>query len=300
MDKRISNLQQIASIRKYVFTDGKEKDLEVIDCDNGKIRFLINVSKACDIMQLYHEGTNVSFISKNGFTKREVPFINRFEGGMMYTCGLESIGAREGCDLHGSFHNIPAQIARSECNEQGIIVEGKIAYTALFGQNLVIYRKIYSALGSNSVSIEDTLVNEGFKDEQYCALYHVNVGYPMLDDGAKIEADVVSCVPRTAWAKEIQSSLLDVIMPENDMEEVCYFLKMKKPEISVSNAKLGKKLTVKYSDDTLTNFIMWKSMASGDYALGLEPATADLDDGFCYKIIKPQQKIKHFVEISVE
>ena len=56
MDVKISNFQQIASIRKYTLTEGREKGLDVLDCDNGKIRFLLNVSKACDIMQLYHEG----------------------------------------------------------------------------------------------------------------------------------------------------------------------------------------------------------------------------------------------------
>ena len=106
MDGRISNLAQVASIRRYTFTEGREKGLDVIDCDNGKIRFLLNVSKACDIMQIYHEGENVSFVSKNGFTAREIPFLNRFEGGMLYTCGLDSVGGRAGYDIHGS---LPSQ-----------------------------------------------------------------------------------------------------------------------------------------------------------------------------------------------
>ena len=107
MDGRISNFQQVASIRRYTLTEGRGKGLDVLDCDNGKIRFLLNVSKACDIMQLYHEGQNMSFVSKNGFTKREIPFLRRFEGGMLYTCGLDSVGGREGYELHGTLHNIP-------------------------------------------------------------------------------------------------------------------------------------------------------------------------------------------------
>ena len=78
MDGRISNLQQVASIRRYTLTEGRERGLDVLDCDNGKIRFLLNVSKACDVMQLYHEGQNMSFVSKNGFTKREIPFLKMF------------------------------------------------------------------------------------------------------------------------------------------------------------------------------------------------------------------------------
>ena len=110
MNGKIANQMQIASLRRYTLTEGRASGLDVIDCDNGKLRFLINVSRACDVMQMYHEGENLSFISKNGFEARALPFRRRFEGGMLYTCGLESLGAREGYEIHGSFHNIPAEI----------------------------------------------------------------------------------------------------------------------------------------------------------------------------------------------
>ena len=55
MDGRISNFMQEASLRRYRLMGGTEDGLEVIDCDNGKLRFLVNVTKACDIMQvLFH------------------------------------------------------------------------------------------------------------------------------------------------------------------------------------------------------------------------------------------------------
>ena len=299
MDGRISNFQQVASIRRYTLTDGREKGLDVLDCDNGKIRFLLNVSKACDIMQLYHEGQNMSFVSKNGFTKRETPFLNRFEGGMLYTCGLDSVGGREGYELHGTLHNIPAEIIRAECNENGIVVEAIIRDTALFGKNLVLKRKIFTEISGDSITLEDTLINEGYKAEEYCLLYHINVGYPMLDDGAKVIADVESYTPRTAWAKQNEATMYEMNDAVPNQEEACYFLKLSKPEIALVNEKIGKKFTVSYSGDTLTHFVEWKSMASGDYALGLEPCTTGLDNRFAYKTIEVGEKIKFFVYISI-
>lgn len=299
MDGRISNFQQVASIRRYTLSEGREKGLDVLDCDNGKIRFLLNVSKACDIMQLYHEGQNMSFVSKNGFTKRETPFLNRFEGGMLYTCGLDSVGGREGYELHGTLHNIPAEIIRAECNENGITVEAIIRDTALFGKNLVLKRKIFTAIGGDSVTLEDTLVNEGYKTEEYCLLYHINVGYPMLDDGAKVIADVESYTSRTAWAKQNEATMYAMNDAVPNQEEACYFLKLSKPEIALVNEKIGKKFTVSYSGDTLTHFVEWKSMASGDYALGLEPCTTELDNRFAYKTIEVGEKIKFLVYISI-
>ena len=300
MDGRISNLQQVASIRRYTLTEGVGKDLDVLDCDNGKIRFLLNVSKACDVMQLYHEGQNMSFVSKNGFTKREIPFLNRFEGGMLYTCGLDSVGGREGYELHGTFHNTPAEIVRAECNEDGIVVEAIIRDTALFGKNLVMKRKISTAVFGDSVTLEDTLINEGYKTEEYCLLYHINVGYPMLDDGAKVVADVESCDPRTEWSKRNEATRYEMSTPIPNQEETCYFLKMHKPEVSLVNEKVGKKLTVSYSGETLPHFVEWKSMASGDYALGLEPCTTELDDRFQYRTLNANSEKKFAVTITID
>ena len=301
MNGKISNYQQIASLRRYTLTEGKEKGVDVIDCDNGKLRFLLNVSKACDIMQLYHEGQNMSFVSKNGFTLREPPFANRFEGGMLYTCGLDNVGgSRDGIGAHGTFHNIPAEIVRAECNDGGIVVEAIIRDTALFGKNLVMRRRIYSEIGGDSVSLEDTLVNEGYRTENYCVLYHFNVGYPMLDEGARIEADVAKCDPRTPWARENEATALQIAEPLPEQQETCYFMTFNEPKIAIVNDKLGKSLTLSYSQDTLPHFIEWKSMACGTYALGFEPTTTELDDRFKYKTVESGESVRFAMRLTVK
>lgn len=300
MDGRISNFQQVASLRRYTLTDGRGKGLEVIDCDNGKLRFLLNVSKALDVMQLYHEGQNTSFLSKNAFTAREIGFLNRFEGGMLYTCGLDSVGGREGFELHGTLHNTSAEVVRAECDENGIVVEAIVRNTALFGKNLVLKRKVSSAIGAATVTVEDTIVNDGFAEENYCLLYHINVGYPMLDEGAKIVADVRKCDPRTPWAEQNEGTRYEMSAPKPCQEETCYFLTLDKPRISLVNEKIGKKFTVSYSGDTLPHFVEWKSMACGDYALGLEPCTTELDDRFAYKTVGAGEQVRFKVSLTVE
>lgn len=299
MDGRISNFMQAASIRRYEMTEGKERGLRVLDCDNGKLRFLLNESKALDVMQLYHEGQNVSFVSKNGFTARENSFLNRFEGGMVYTCGLDSVGGREGYELHGTFHNTAARVVRADCDESGITVEAEIEETALFGKNLLLRRRIFSAIGSQMLEITDTLLNRGFASQEYCLLYHVNVGYPMLDEGTRLADDAEKVVPRTPWAAENVASRTKMTAPVAGQEEMCYFLKMKEPKISFTNEKIGKTLTLEWSGDTLPHFVQWKSMASGDYALGLEPCTTELDEKFGFCVIKPNEAKQFRVKIGL-
>ena len=283
MDGRISNFAQIASIRRYELTEGAERGLRVLDCDNGRLRFLLNESKALDVMQLYHLGQNVSFLSKNGFTAREIPYVNRFEGGMLYTCGLDSVGTREGFIQHGTHHNTPARVTRAEVSEEGILIEAEMQETALFGKNLLFRRRVFCAIGADTLEICDTLENCGTRDEEYCLLYHINAGYPMLDEGARLSDDALEVVPCTPWAAERLSERCSMGAPAANEEETCYFLRLKTPRVTLENEALGKRLTLEWSGDTLPHFVEWKSMAAGDYALGLEPCTTELNDRFAYR-----------------
>lgn len=299
MDGRITNLEQIASVRRYTITDGKGAGLRVIDCDNGTIRFLLNESKALDMMQLYYKGQNVSFVSKNAFTAREVDFLSRFEGGMIYTCGLDSVGGREGHELHGNLHNTPAEVFCAECSEKGIVIEARVRVSQLFGENLVLCRKVSAAVGADTVTVEDTLTNEGHKDASYALLYHINVGYPMLDEGAVLRGDIQNAEARNDWAQKNIATYREMSLPTPDGEETCYYLTLGTPSVTLENPKLGRSFTVAYSGDALTHFLEWKSMVSGDYALGLEPTTTRLDDGFATKTLGAGESTSFCVSLSV-
>lgn len=299
INDKISNLAQVTYIRRYAFCEGKEAGLRVIEINNGNIRFILNESKALDILQLWHKGDNIGFISKNGFSAREIPFLKRFEGGLLYTCGLDSVGARESFDLHGTLHNNPARIISNVCNENEIEIIAEIEDTELFGKNLLLRRRIYTKLFSDCVTLEDTLINKGTKNENYCLLYHVNIGYPMLDEGVIIESDTDEVIPRNEYAlKNIYNRAVFLPAIPNEQER-CYFIKHKKPVVTVKNEKLNKKFILSYSDDTLPCFVQWNSPASGDYALGLEPSTTFLDDKFEYKTIKPKEVIKFLLNITI-
>lgn len=299
MNPKVSNFCQIATLRRYTVSEGREKGLDVIDCDNGKLRFLINVTKALDIMQLYHEGQNMSFISKNGFSPREHEFLNRFEGGMLYTCGLDAVGGREGYTTHGSHHNIPAEVITMTADESGICIEGIIRHTAIFGENVVMRRKIFSAVGSSKLTVEDTLINEGFTPAEYALLYHINVGYPMLDEGSEVKGNINNITPRTPYAKECIDEALKITAPEVAREEMCYYLDIDDGEIALVNSKINKTFKVTYSKETLPEFLEWKAMTSGDYALGLEPATTRLDENLSFKTLESGEKKSFKIEIEV-
>jgi len=67
--------------------------------------------------------------------------------------------------------------------------------------------------------------------------------------------------------------------------------------MSLTNRKLGKRFTVKSS---LKKFVQWKSRASGDYVMALEPCTSWLDGHLKYPVIKPGKAVTHTVVLRVE
>lgn len=294
-----NNSLQKGYIRRYTLTDGKENGLKVVEMDNGIIRVKLNESKGLDMMQLFHKGANVSFVSKNGFTSRELPFLKRFEGGMVYTCGLDSVGGREGFELHGTYHNIPAKITNITESDEILEVCAEIEDTALFGKNLLMKRVVSLYADDDKVNVEDTLINKGTKAEDYCLLYHINVGYPMLDAGVEVVADASEIIPRSECSRLHLDDCKVIPAPVENEEERCYYLKNNKNSVEVINRKLGKKMTLTYSKETLPCFVEWVSPVLHDYALGIEPATTFLDDKFTYNSIDKGSEVKFSFSISV-
>lgn len=290
MDGKISNFAQRAYIRRYTFSEGKEAGLKITEIDNGVLRFLLNESKALDMPQLWHRGENISFISKNGLSALSAPFGRRFEGGMLYTCGLDSVGERAGYELHGTLHNLPAKIVSTVCNEQEISVTAEIEDTEMFKKNLLLRRTVKTQAGSSRVFVEDTLFNRGFRTENYCLLYHVNLSYPMLDENSRLTAEEETVVPRNDWAlKRMEDRLIFTGAVDDNEEERCYFIRHKTPCVKLRNPNTRKEFCLRYSQKSLPCFVQWCSGSSGDYALGLEPATTFLDDKFCMQTLEAGQ-----------
>jgi len=286
MKKQISNLGQVAYVRRYTISGGQEDGVKVIELYNGVLRVLLNESKALDIMQIFYKGVNTSFVSKNGFSTKEGDFAKRFEGGALYTVGLDSAGGREGFEVHGSFHNLKPLVKVAEVVGDSIVVEGEIKDSALFGKNLVMKRRYTLKLDSDALVLEDELVNLGTEKEPYCVLYHNNIGYPLLDEGSELTINNNKYEPRTPYAKEKMAEGFVITEPLDNQEETCYFIESKDGVASITNKKLGVKFSIEFSKDTLPYMVEWKSMRSGDYALGLEPTTTLLDDRFQYSYLE--------------
>jgi len=184
--KKIGNTAQVCSAIRSQITDGRANGERIVTVSNGKLNFILSESHALDVLRLWHEGTNVGFVTKAGLFAPDEDFLHNFPAGMLYTCGLDAVGGVEGHYPHGRLHRTPAQIVELKVCEKGVKIVAQIKDAALFGPNLVLTRTLETAAGSDEIAITDVIENRVFRDEKYCLLYHVNIGYPFVDEGAKI------------------------------------------------------------------------------------------------------------------
>ncbi len=298
MNGKINNLSQICFAKQMQFTSGKEKGQNVILVYNGKLLFEVLVDKCLDIATFQHEGVNIGFISANGLDGRVDEFANVFNGGLLYTCGLDVIGGRRK-PFHGRIHNVPARLESLVVNEEGVTIVGEMEQTSLFGDKLVLRRTIKTAISSGTVEVNDVIKNIGYKDAGYCLLYHTNIGYPMLDSCAKFYAPLTATRGYSQFDDEKIYNLENMEEPIYE-QEILFDHRVEKGEVQVINEKLGKKLLVEYDEKVMPNLAEWKSMVAGDYALGIEPGTTHLGAEFETKTIKPGESKNFFLKVSVE
>ena len=88
MNPKIGNAEQVCVAQRVQVTDGRGNGARQIYVANGKLNFVLSESNALDIFRLWHEGTNVGFVSKNGLYTAPTDFLHNSPCGMLYTCGI--------------------------------------------------------------------------------------------------------------------------------------------------------------------------------------------------------------------
>lgn len=290
--KYISDPSALCGAERFTFTDGKAKGVDAVRLYNGRIDLTVILDRCMDIFRLFGKGMPISYISKNSLVSPKltetVPysFLNSFDGGFLYTCGLDNIGApaeKNGRMLpqHGSISYIPAENVRVETyeanGEYGVTLKGTMKFTALFGQKLVMNRSITLKYMCDEIELRDTIVNEGYTDEGYMLMYHCNIGYPLLNERAKLWIDSDEATKFSENADLSHWSVFESPTPAKP-EEV--FIHKLRPDCGVKacleSGDMRMNLDLSASD--FPYLTQWKSMACGDYVLGIEPATTAMSD----------------------
>jgi hypothetical protein len=152
---------------------------------------------------------------------------------------------------------------------------------AVFGENLVLTRRIEAELGGASLSVDDRVENRGFRPTPHMLLYHYNFGYPLLDEGAELlvpSRAIVHAVHRDLHAQGGGHRLQGP--PNADFSEQVYEQDVVAGADGMALAALvnpalrgGFGIRLDYDRAALPCLIEWQCLQSGLYVLGIEPST---------------------------
>jgi hypothetical protein len=251
--------------------------------NGGGLEFDVHPDRALDIGAATINGMPLAWLSSTGITRPDAyepdgrGWLRTFGGGLVTTCGLDSFGPpaddEDGvAGMHGRIGHIPARVTEVGVADELITVAGEVRQTGVFQENLLLRRRITSRVGSAALRIEDTVTNEGERSHPHMVLYHVNLGWPLLDAGTVVDIPAASVTPRDADAAEGFEHRAEIGEPVAGTREQVYIHVAGDDHVArVTNEARGLRATLRYSD-TLPAIFQWKLTATKHYVLGLEPA----------------------------
>ena len=296
LEQYLGSMQQVAYVRPMQLLEGRSAGMKVFDVKNGPTSLQIMADKCLDVSAFSYKGININFLSKPGLQGRNhydthgEEAVRSIMGGLFFTCGFENICAP--CEvkgqeypMHGRMRTTPAEHLSSDASWQGedyvLSVQGEMREAALFGENMVLRRRLETVYGSKSFTVTDEITNESFAPSPLLLLYHINMGFPFLDADSRLYVPTTKVVARDKDGEGHEADY-DHMEPAKDGEAEYVFIHSLKPSPEgeafalVVNEKLPLGLRISWNVKNLPYFMQWKSIASGDYVLGLEPANASV------------------------
>jgi len=292
----IGHPDQLFSLRESVGVQGRANGMRIIEADNGAgLQFTILPDRCMDLYEVKFQGQCLNYITPLGMSSPnhfdEDRFLKNFFAGFLSTCGLSNIGLPcedngEKLEQHGTIGNIPAEEVCAHVDyEDGtpvLKISGLVRQSSLFGTKLLLRREYRCVYGSNELRFTDTVVNEDYKEAPYMLLYHMNMGFPLLSEHATLELPSRNQTPRTEHAASALNRWMEILPPQDEFEEMCYYHEMEKSSdgtvtFGISNPEIGTRLQITYDGNVLDHFVQWKMYGRGEYVTGLESTNATIE-----------------------
>ncbi|MDN3202974.1 aldose 1-epimerase family protein [Algoriphagus sediminis] len=295
---KLSNHQQMGGIETSILDNGAGKGVRIAWINTGTgLRYKVVLDRGMDILDAFFGEKSLAYISHLGITRPQ-PFSNQginwlrtFGGGLLTTCGLSSMGGPNEVDgvshgLHGRYSNIPVELL---CIKQPDIHSGDLSFemvgvvkeTSIFGPNLELKRTISGVLGSAEIRISDSVRNCGNTSTPLMLLYHINCGWPIIDEGTRVIWKGER-IPRESddqlsdFNKEHNFKVIPAPLQEHSGfgEDVSFIQPEKRQVIcGFANDEENLALKIEFSREQLPWLIHWQHLGKNDYVTALEPAT---------------------------
>ncbi len=283
MNPYIGHDSQVYGIEEHRLAGGKGDGMRLLEVNNGKgLELTVSLDRAADISRLRYRGINMSYFSPCGYVapayyeSKGSDWLKSFTAGFLTTCGLQAVGAPcvdEGVELplHGSIANTPAEQAYWYEENGELVIRAAVKDETIFAGKLRLNRELHVSLEENAFIIQDTIENTDDMRQPFEILYHMNMGYPLLDEDSRVEIPSVRVTPRDDHAAEDIENWMHMVRPEAGYVERCYYHQFDgEGKASIYQPKLEQGLEICFDPKDLDGFVEWKMMGVRDYVLGLE------------------------------
>ncbi|MDH4092383.1 MAG: aldose 1-epimerase family protein [Cyclobacteriaceae bacterium] len=297
---KISNRAQLGGIETAVIDDGAGRGTRIAWINTGSgLRFKVIIDRAMDIADAFYNQHSLTWLSHAGirppepFSNRGLDWLRTFGGGLLTTCGLTHVGGPETDEngergLHGLISNIPAAIESIvqpdlSAGNLEMHITGRVMQTTVFGPSLELKRTISATLGNPAIRIHDEITNRANTPTPHMILYHLNFGWPLVDQGTDI-------LWQGAWKSS--KGIADKIFREGNNfrkcpppldnhngtgEEVAFIDATPDPAgdcvCGLHNSRLGIAVAIRFKKEQLPWLTNWQHWGKGEYVTGLEPGT---------------------------
>lgn len=299
--RRVGRLDQVAGVRLVTLGDGPERGVRVLEFRTGTgFAFEVLVDRAFDIGRCELRGIPLAWTSPVGFAGpwyyewEGLGFFRTWGGGLLTTCGIDHTlfmandtaaqyhyppKETEDFPLHGRISNRPARLVgygeRWDGDDCVLRAEGETVQASVFGEQLLLRRRIEARVGESRLTVHDEIENIGWDRTPHMLLYHVNMGFPVVDAGSEVLVPARSVEARGehpgAGYRELDPpapAFVEQVFEHDNAAEPGGTV-----PAGIVNRALGVGAYEVYRRDQLPHHFVWRMLGEGTYVVGVEPCT---------------------------
>jgi hypothetical protein len=329
----VGDMSQICGIESFEYNDGSARGVRALQLKNpGGLQLVVLPDRGMDIVSLEFKGVPLCWRSGAGivspyfYSAHEWEWLRSFAGGMLATCGLSNVGdpcvdkgaylERERFGGHGRIANTPARDLAYGAGWEGeryvLHAAGTMIEAAGQGENFSMTRTLRAEMGRASFQLRDEVTNRSFSTVPYMFLYHINIGWPLLEAGAEICADIRAAEGLDRASREAVQSLTVAGEPADGTPELVYRTELAADpdglcHVAFVNRRLlgGLGLYLEFRKEELPFFTIWKRMSKGEYVIGFEPGNCTVQGRVAerergtLRSLAPQQSVTYGLEMGI-
>ena len=312
---KFENIHQVGGIRTGtldcpVAGGGRGVRVALVDTGSG-LRFTVALDRGGDIVDARYQQHALAYLTPNELVppnhahQAGIEWIYGWAGGLVTTCGPQYVGGPRVEDgvqtnLHGHYSNLPAAVEElvnpdPHRGQLDMRLALRVRDSRMFGPVMEVRRVMRCTLGRPEITIEDEVTNRANMRSAHHWLYHCNLGYPLLDRGARFiyrgraQHWVLPVPPGQTLLQPISAAAMNRLkrvtdpLPEHagfgerglivevtpDKRGLCH--------VGLLNPKLKIALELSYPAKALPRMANWQHYGPrGSYVSGLEPFSGSL------------------------